>query len=80
MTSDIIQAAIGARLLLVTNARLHKRDIVITADEAEIVAHLLQAVDAYGRLGYSAGRYERMHNTALALAEAITHRGDRSTP
>lgn len=74
MISDPIRAAVEQRRVTIAGARSRQTEIVITPDEAEAAANLLEAVDAYGRLGYSSGRYERMHAAAVALAEAITHR------
>lgn len=73
MTSPIL-AAIEQRRVTIAGARLRQTEIVITPDEAEATVNLLKAVEAYGRLGYSPERYRRMHDTADALAEAITHR------
>lgn len=74
MTFDIIQAAIEKRRVTIAGARLRRTEIVITPDEAEAVADLLEALDAYEQRGYSPDRYERVRDTTRALAEAITHR------
>lgn len=78
MTSDVIRAAIEQRRVTIAGARMRRTEIVITPDEAEAVAELLDVIATISET-WSAhftlrGLTAQMLDRSRALAEAITHR------